>query len=167
MPTPSTARTLQDLIDRAAISDTIFNYATGIDRRDWALYRSVFTDQVELDFGTWGGPQTVMAADEWVRMVKQALACFDATQHNMTNHVITVEGDKATAAVHMVAHHIFDGQIQRLGGFYTNGLVRQSDGWKIEACRLTVTWVEGDRGLFERALARGPVARADVGLQGI
>lgn len=59
--------TLEHLIDRARISDTVLAYATGIDRRDWALYRSIFADQVEIDFATWTGePAHRWNADDWV-----------------------------------------------------------------------------------------------------
>jgi hypothetical protein len=34
---------LSILLDRAAISDVVNAYATGLDRRDWVLYRSIFT----------------------------------------------------------------------------------------------------------------------------
>jgi hypothetical protein len=44
----------------------------------------------------------------------------------------------------MVAlHYLMEGekrQMMGLGGFYTNRLRRTSDGWKIETCKLTVTW---------------------------
>lgn len=167
MPAPTTATTLQHLIDRAAISDLVLSYATGIDRRDWLLYRSIFTPRVAFDFTTWAGVKEEMAADDWVASVKATLACFDATQHTMSNHVITLDGDRATIVVHMNALHYFEGEVQQLGGYYTNGLVRTSDGWKIASCRLVITWEQGDRALFHRAAARGPRARIDIGEEGI
>ena len=167
MPAPSLPTSLADLIDRAVIGDALLNYATGIDRRDWDLYRSIFADEVEIDFSTWSGTRSVMQADEWVASVRNTLACFDATQHNLTNHVITLDGDSATAVAHMVALHQFEGELQQLGGFYTDRLVRVGNGWKIVACCLVITWEQGDRGLFARAQARGPRARVDVGSRGI
>ena len=167
MPAPSPATTLQDLLDRAAISDTKLNYATGIDRRDWALYRSIFTDAIEIDFSTWSGMKTMMPADEWVASVRDTLACFDATQHTMSNHVITLHGDHAEIVAHMSAQHSFEGEIQTLSGFYTDRLVRPGAGWKICACRLVITMEQGDRALFARARARGPRPRIDVGSAGM
>jgi len=38
---------LQFLLDRAAISDVLIRYATGVDTRDWPLLRSCFTDEIE------------------------------------------------------------------------------------------------------------------------
>jgi 3-phenylpropionate/cinnamic acid dioxygenase small subunit len=166
MPAPSPALTLQDMLDRAAISDVLLNYATGVDRRDWALYRSVFTETIAVDFAGWD-VQPAIAADDWVASVRGTLACFDATHHSITNHVITLHGNRAEAVAHMVARHMFEGEMQTLGGFYAHHLVRQDDGWKIVVCRLVTTWDQGDRGLFDRARARGPRARIDVGESGM
>src|ERR1700687_1442462 len=41
---------LQLLLDRAEISDVQLRYATGLDSRDWPLFRSCFTDEIETDF---------------------------------------------------------------------------------------------------------------------
>src|ERR1700730_9174575 len=38
------------LLDRLAISDVQLRYATGADTRDWVLYRSCFTDEIDTDF---------------------------------------------------------------------------------------------------------------------
>jgi len=166
MPAPTTATSLQDLLDRAAISDLVLNYATGIDRRDWQLYRSIFTDVVAFDFTTWSGVKQDMTADAWVKSVRETLACFDATQHTMSNHVIVLSGDRATITVHMNALHYFAGEVQQLGGFYTHQLRRGQEGWKICACRLVITWEQGERALFERAAARGPRPRIEDNNQG-
>jgi len=160
--------TLEDLIDRARISDTVLAYATGVDRRDWALYRGIFEDEVVFDFETWSGePARSWPADKWIEAVCATLAPFDATSHMLTNQVIGIEGDEATLTAHMVAVHYFDGETQELGGFYTHRLRRHGDHWKIFRCRLVITWERGDRALFERAAARGPRPRIDVGDQGL
>jgi hypothetical protein len=40
---------------RQDVADVLVRYATGIDRRDWALLRSCFTDDCEADYGEIGG----------------------------------------------------------------------------------------------------------------
>ncbi len=40
--------------DRQDISELLVRYATGIDRRDWPLFRTVFTDDCVLDYGEIG-----------------------------------------------------------------------------------------------------------------
>ena len=141
---------LETLIARAEISDVVLRYATGIDGRDWALFRSCFADRVELDFTSWsGGEARVSDTDEWVAGVTAGLSGFDATQHISSNHVHTIDGDRATCVSYMIAHHhaVENGErlMHKIGGHYTNHLRRGADGWRIHARKLTVTWEMGDR----------------------
>lgn len=43
------------LEDRQAVIDVVVQYATGVDRHDWALYASCFTDPCEFDVSSWSG----------------------------------------------------------------------------------------------------------------
>jgi len=167
MPLPPAPRTLDDLLDRAAIADVVFAYATGVDRRDWALYRSIFLDEVDFDFTTWAGMRETIAADLWVDTVKGTLSPFDATSHVFTNLVTLVAKDEATCTVTMSARHVLGAEQQTVGGYYIHRLRRTPDGWRIAACKLTITHETGGRALFDHARARGPRARIDVGEQGI
>ena len=40
--------------DRQDIADVLLRYATGIDRRNWPLFRTAFTEDCELDYGEIG-----------------------------------------------------------------------------------------------------------------
>lgn len=148
---PSRTIDLATIIARAEISDVVIRYATGIDRRDWALFRSCFADEVELDFTSWsGGEVRTSNAEEWVAGVTAGLSGFDATQHISSNHVHQLAGDEASCVSYMIANHhaVEDGErlMHSIGGYYTNRLRRGPDGWRIHACRLDVTWEMGDRG---------------------
>ena len=160
---PRLSGELQRLIDRAAISDVVIAYATGVDSRDWALYRSIFTDPCTFDFSSWNGrPAVSMPTEDWVAGVRGTLSGFDATQHISSNHVITfgsepTGAERARCVSYMQAQHFLADQPVThctLGGYYTNDLVRTDNGWKIEHCQLTVTWSTGDRGLFDVARQR-------------
>lgn len=75
------------LLDRADISDVQLRYATGTDSRDWKLFRSCFTDEVEVDFSDgFGQPVVRVTADEWVQATAPRMESFTATQHMITNH---------------------------------------------------------------------------------
>ena len=72
---------------------------------------------------------------------------FAVTQHVLSNHRITVQGDTATCAVYMQARHFprpeEAGQtVWDIGGYYTHYLTRMAEGWKIARYILTVTWTE-------------------------
>ena len=150
---------LRELKDRADIQDTILKYATGIDTRDWKLYRSIFADDVRMDFSSFSGaPASTMTADEWVAGVQRMLPGFDATQHVLTNFVIDLHGDEATATVYMKAEHFLANALgdnsHTLGGYYVHELRRGDEGWKIHATTLRVTWNRGNRHVYRLATER-------------
>ena len=150
---------LQSLIDRTAISEVVYRYATAVDTRDWPLYRSCFMDNVEIDFSSWNPEaKAKLSSDQWTQMVKEGVSGFEATQHMSSNHVHTIDGDRAVCVSYMQAEHFLqtDGGTKEctLGGYYTNELIRTGDGWKIRKCTLTVTWSRGDYGVFAMAAAR-------------
>src|SRR6185312_14609242 len=95
---------LQYLLDRAEISDVQLRYATGVDMRDWASYRSCFTDEIDTDFtSAMGGEPRRLKADQWVEYARRTISGLKATQHMITNHVITLEGDEATCVSYVQA----------------------------------------------------------------
>ena len=51
--------------DQLAVAQTIYRYAVGIDTKDFALYRSIFADEVSIDFSSYnGGAASVMNGDQ-------------------------------------------------------------------------------------------------------
>jgi 3-phenylpropionate/cinnamic acid dioxygenase small subunit len=149
---------LQFLLDRAAISDVQLRYATGVDTRDWPLLRSCFTDEIETDFATAGRDPQRIKADDWIELVRRTVSGMEATQHMITNQVITLDGDEATCVAYVQArHHLPNekgGSDQVMYGYYTNRFVRTAEGWKIRTRKLTVTWNEGNMHIFELARRR-------------
>ncbi len=159
---------LQLLIDRAEISDAQSRYATGLDFRDWVCFRSCFDDEIEVDFSSVfgsGGPRKV-SADRWTESAPRTVSGLQATQHMITNHVITVDGDKALCIAYVQAQHYLPndkgGSTQTMGGYYTNHFVRTAKGWRISKCKLTLTWNEGNWHVFELARQRLKAAEGKV-----
>jgi hypothetical protein len=151
---------LRLLLDRAEISDAVHAYATGLDRRDWGLYRRIFTDEIEMDFSSLGIRSGLYKADDWVRDARTLFAGFTATQHTSTNHVHEVRGDEAICISNMQAEHFVEpgdgiapgAERWTIGGYYRNGL---SQGWKLRAVTLTVTWTNGNSEVPRVARRRG------------
>jgi len=148
-------RAVQQLIDQAAISRVVTAYATAVDSRDWALFRTLFTDRVFIDFRTFH-PSLYrdVPLDELVS-ISQGLEGFDATQHLSTNHVHAIDGDRATCVSYMHAGHFLkrDGQDHAcfLYGHYSYHLLRQGDVWLIDRYGLQVTAQHGNPQVFEWA----------------
>ena len=68
--------------DRHDIFDLLVRYATGIDRGDWPLFRTVFTKDCELDYGEIGAWRGVDAVTQFMEQV-HALAGH--TMHRPSN----------------------------------------------------------------------------------
>jgi 3-phenylpropionate/cinnamic acid dioxygenase small subunit len=145
--------------DRTQIVETVYCYATGIDTRDWALYRSIFADEVDVDFSSYdGNPPRRVRADDWVTGVAPLFEGLDATQHTMTNPRVRIEGDRATCVMYMQAVHFLankEGDAEfTLGGYYTDELVKRPSGWKLCGVKLTVLWSRGNRAIMGMAVGR-------------
>lgn len=131
---------MTDREDRQDITDVLLRYATGIDRRDWTLFRTVFTDDCELDYGEIGVWKGVDAVTEFMQ---QAHALAGHTMHRLTNQVITVDGDEAQARTYVDALIMVGDNKSGVNGigFYDDDLVRTDAGWRIARRRFTAVRV--------------------------
>ncbi len=143
--------------EHLAVAETVYRYATGVDRRDWLLFRSLFADVVTIDFSSYSpdSPPRQMPADEWVAGIVPLFSGLAATQHSMTNPLSTIDGDAAAITMYVQAHHVLDPKDASswftIGGYYEDTLARIDGRWLLTGIRLTVTWRAGDPGIMERA----------------
>ena len=150
-----------DSADRLAVAETLYRYATGVDRRDWVLYRSLFTETVTIDFSSFDPTlqPRVMSADGWVAGLVPLFTGLAATQHSMTNPLATISGDEASITMYMQAHHVYDpddpSSWYTVAGYYEDSLERVDSRWLLTAVRLTVTWQAGDPAIMDLARAAG------------
>ena len=131
---------MTDREDRQDISDVLVRYGTGIDSRDWPLFRTVFTDDCELDYGeigTWRGIEAV------VEFMVAAHDMAGHTLHRITNQAATVDGDTATARAYVDALIMSQDNTSGVNaaGFYDDELVRTTTGWQIARRRFTTVLV--------------------------
>jgi hypothetical protein len=116
-----------DLFD---IHRLLYDYAWGCDEHDWALLRSVFSDDAELDYSSTGGP--VGGRGEVVAWLESSLSSIQI-QHVVSNFRIDVTGDSAAGKAMFLTTAQIDGLDQPLttGGYYDLGLVRVGGRWLI------------------------------------
>ena len=155
-PTADIEARLQHLLDREEIAQVIVNYGHAFDMLDWALHRSVFTAEIEMDFSASIGDGLVtMAADDWVDAVRPFFEALDGTQHIAMPLAIEIDGDDAYVRSMLHAQHYLPndrgGAVQTMVGYYDNWLVRTDDGWRIRRMVQHITWNEGNWYVFERA----------------
>jgi hypothetical protein len=150
--------TIEELIDWRAVFDLSIRYGAGIDRRDWAMYRSCFADVVNIDFSSFShqpAPATPMSADDFVGTVRSLIEGFESTQHLIANHAIDVDGDEGRYTAYIQAQHWMSRERWYLiGGWYDNQCRRENGTWKITQCVLHQTWDAGDRSLLRQATGR-------------
>jgi hypothetical protein len=147
---------LAELEDRLAITDVLYQYATGLDNRDWDLLRDCFTEDGVADFLEFGGVNEGQEAI--VELCSGVLAGLDSNQHLIGNPRVKLDGDRAEAVCYFQAQHFMvspgGGNTYLVGGRYEDRLRRTSDGWRIEHRTLHCTWQDGNAGVFTEAAAR-------------
>ena len=126
--------------DSQDIRDVLLRYATGIDRRDWPLFRTVFTDDCELDYGEIGHWRGV---DAVVEFMVAAHEMAGHTLHRITNQAVSVDGDAATAQAYVDALIMSQDNTSGVNaaGFYDDELIRTDTGWRIRRRRFTTVMV--------------------------
>ena len=144
-------------LDREAAASVVLAYASALDARDWVRYRSLFTEEIAIDYGAIGSIISVIAADEWTNRCR-ALEGFDATAHRLHNVDCRIEGDTAiVTSIVDAAHFVTVGDEVLIGdliGHYTHHLRRQPAiqlGWKISGVTLTVAGYPAGKAAFDNA----------------
>jgi hypothetical protein len=143
------------LVDRQAIVDTVVRWAVALDTKDWAAAAGCFTDEIEADYGDLRGTGPArVGAREFVELRRQALERL-RTHHLSTNHLVTLDGDRATCVSAMLIHRL---DPQRAGdntfdtlAYYTHGLVRTAQGWRIARVKQAVAWNRGNAAIHTGA----------------
>ncbi len=135
--------TSTDETTRADVADVLVRYATGIDRRDWDLFRTCFTPDCDVDYGadigTWHSLDEIT---EWMRQVHDPCG---HTLHRITNVVVTPATDGRVQARSYVDALVLGPDNRngaRASGFYDDELVDTPGGWRIARRRYTMALVQ-------------------------
>ena len=89
--------------------------------------------QIETDYSDLRGePPSTVKADDFVALRRTALERLK-TLHLSTNHLVTVDGDRATCVSAAVIYRLRPEDGERFDTYcaYTHGLVRAGGRWKI------------------------------------
>ncbi len=103
-------------IDRGAIVDLLYRYATAIDTRDWPLLRSCFADDSKLDYSEPDhhllgfrcdqcGEEIALweSADAVTKHFSHSHDGYSHTQHRITNPVIELTGSSAQVLSYVIS----------------------------------------------------------------
>lgn len=150
---------IESAADRLAVIETCTRMAWHADQREWDALREVFTDEVRLDYTSLqGGEPATVSRDQLVESWAGLLGKLQATQHLLTNHLVTVSEDTASCTAAFQATHLLPNAhgdpIWTLGGSYRFELVRNGPTWRISAVTMAATWASGNQQIM--SLASGP-----------
>jgi hypothetical protein len=131
----------EELADRYALSQLVKVYALGADMRDYELMRSVFADDAFGEGSTKSAP-----IDEYLPFVFEGASAYAATQHNITNQYISIDGDEALVWSYAIAIHKAEVGGDRphlnIGVQYRDQCRRSANGWLITYRKVVVQWAE-------------------------
>ena len=123
------------MTDRDEIVDLTIRYATAIDSEQYELLSTVFTADADLDYGEVGHWTGAAEVTEFMDLAHRGAA---NTLHRMSNQVVAVDGNAATARTYVDALILGpDGSGVNAVGYYDDEVVRTADGWRISKRKFT------------------------------
>jgi SnoaL-like domain len=131
---------VQRVSDELEIAALLNRYARAVDTKDWALYRSVFTDDAHIDYSSAGA--AAGSRDEVADWLSQGFAAIPMSMHYITNIESDITGD--TARVRAMFYNPMQlpgmSELSYCGGYYHHELVRTPDGWRSRDLREENVW---------------------------
>jgi hypothetical protein len=120
------------------------------DARDWSALRTLFSENVEVDYTSVGGGSPArMAADALIAGWKDGLGRYNATHHTFAPADVQIDGTSAIARFQGQATHVRteNGSDVRwtCGGEYLFRFVRDAAAWKLTAVTFEMKWEQGTR----------------------
>lgn len=131
------------LIEKQAITELVQSYSRAVDRRDYDLLASLYSDDAIDDHtGNYCGPAAGFVA--WLR---EALEGVDATTHHVHNVAIDLAGLRAEGEVYLTAYNRLrdgDGSFSELvQGLRYLDHYRQDDGiWRFTRRTVVCDWAQ-------------------------
>lgn len=153
---------VQALLDRAAILDVLARYCRGVDRCDAETLKSAYWPDALDDHGTFNGN-----AMEFVDGLVPALRGMDRTMHAISNMLIELTGETATAETYCHAYHEFSdpdgGKVEMVvGGRYLDRFEKRGGEWRIAHRLYVMDWnrngpstAEWEAGIYGQLRTRG------------
>jgi hypothetical protein len=128
-----------------ALTDLAIRYGTAIDRRDWALFRTCFTEDCLVDYGPVG---TWQGLEPFTRAWEDIHAQVGRSLHRITNVSAGVAGAGAAMSSYVDAVVLGPDNLSgtRSIGCYDDDVVTAPDGWRIARRTFTMVHLTADIG---------------------
>jgi ketosteroid isomerase-like protein len=122
---------LATLIAKEEIRELAMLYSRGVDRKDAALLRTLYTqDATDTHGDTFDGN-----AEDYVKFLERSFPYMHYSGHHICNHLISVDGDEGEGELYALAYHVIpDGKGGRLEDFmcvrYIDRYRKQDGRWR-------------------------------------
>ena len=135
----------QRLHDERAIRALAVRYCWALDDNDWGRLAEVFLPDATACFD---GRTLLDGLGEITAKCRRALSHLDASHHMVTNHQVSLAGDRADHRCYLQAQHVradaAAGPNFIVAGRYLDRVVRTPEGWRIKHRDLIVMWTDGN-----------------------
>lgn len=133
--------------DRLEIAALLYRYARAVDTKDWALYRSVFTEDAVIDYSSAGA--ICGTRDEVADWLATGFASIPMSMHYITNiEILDHTADSAVVRAMFYNPMQLPGMagLSYCGGYYHHELVRTGGGWRSAHLREENVWFTNSPG---------------------
>jgi uncharacterized protein (TIGR02246 family) len=132
-PTTGGDLRIQRIEDQMAIERLLVEYGRTLDNRDFAAYSRLFARDGEWRgaLGAYRGPATIKATMEKIFTDAAADIPKGSNFHVMSNFIIDVQGDRATARSTFIFYKLDKAKpVAEVAGRYEDVLVREDGAWR-------------------------------------
>ncbi len=132
---------LEQLLAKDAIRDLVLRYCRAVDRRDLRSLRPLYTSDAIDDHGA----MFCGAASDYIQWLPGMLESMQVLSHQVLNHLIVVQGDRAEGEVYTIAYHLSkddkgdDVEIV-IGGRYLDKYRCEQGVWKFAHRKIVLDW---------------------------
>ena len=122
------------------------------DMQSWdKLQAEVFSPTVHFDMTSLGGERMDRTSADICAIWEKGFRDIDEVNHLAGNYLVQINDDSATVFAYATATHYraaaLNGQTREFVGTYNLALVRQEEGWRINAFRYNLKYLAGNIGL--------------------
>jgi hypothetical protein len=133
--------------DVVALNQLAYRYAAAIDSCDTALLKGVFSRDGRLRSYHPGAEEPfadLVGAEQMAAVPAAMRGAHRHTMHQMTNHLVELDGDSASGTVLCTARHLSNDGSEAINVMirYVDRYVREPGGWKIADRQIRFLWSE-------------------------
>lgn len=126
------------------------------DARDWESLKTIFADEVELDYSSMNGqPAACIKAEDILAGWQTILPGFTHTHHQIGNMISTSRGDEASVFCYGTATHYLENEqdsIWTVVGSYDFDLKEITGRWVVTKMKFNFKYQEGNTNLPQLAI---------------